>query len=122
VNASKITRSGLFKRDSSPVGTLTIQWFDPEQWGDRALDDRAGYIHAIAITRSVGGMRVGEGLLEWVVEKIAARGRRFARLDAIASNAVLCRYYERRGFRPLGTATLFDGMYTAQLFERELRA
>jgi len=111
----------LFERDRSPAGTLTIQWSDPEQWGDRALDNRAGYIHAIAISRSVGGMGVGERLLEWAVEKIAARGRRFARLDAIASNAVLCRYYERRGFASLSTVTLFGGIYTARLFERELR-
>jgi ribosomal protein S18 acetylase RimI-like enzyme len=110
----------LFERDSSPVGTLTIQWSDPEQWGERGLDDRAGYIHGIAITRSVGGMRVGEQLLQWAVETIAARGRQFARLDAIASNAVLCRYYEQRGFRPLDTAILFAGIYTVRLFEREL--
>jgi hypothetical protein len=53
-------------------------------------------------------------------EKIEAQSRRFARLDVMASNAVLCRYYEERGFRPLGTATLFGGMYTARLFERAL--
>jgi len=34
---------------------------------------------------------------------------------------VLRRYYEQRGFRPLGTTTLFGGMYTARLFERALR-
>lgn len=33
----------------------------------------------------------------------------------------LCSYYEQRGFRLLGTATLFGGMCTAaRLFEREL--
>ena len=65
-------------------------------------------------------MRVGERLLQCAVETIAARGRRFARLDAMAANAALCRYYEQRGFKPLGTTTLFGGMYTAQLFERDL--
>src|SRR5258705_13992510 len=55
----------LFRLDSTPVGTLTIQWSDPEQWGERGLDDNAGYIHGIAITRSMGGMRVGERLLQW---------------------------------------------------------
>jgi hypothetical protein len=49
-------------------------------------------------------MEVGERLLEWAVDTIAARGRLFARLDAMASNAALCRYYEERGFRPLDTA------------------
>jgi ribosomal protein S18 acetylase RimI-like enzyme len=112
----------LARRDGVPVGTLTIQWSDLEQWGERGLDGSAGYIHGVAITRSVGGKRVGERLLEWAVDAIAGRGRRFARLDAMASNAALCRYYEQRGFYSRGTATLFGGMYTAQLFERNLRA
>ena len=111
----------LARRDALAVGTVTIQWNDAETWGERGLDGHAGYIHGIAISRSVGGMRVGERLLEWAVETIAARGRQFARLDTIASNVALCRYYEERGFRPLGTATLFGAMYTARLFERELR-
>ncbi|MGA9723333.1 MAG: GNAT family N-acetyltransferase [Candidatus Binatus sp.] len=112
----------LARRDGAAVGTLTIQWSDLEQWGERGLDGSAGYIHGVAITRNVGGQRVGERLLEWAVERIAARGRRFVRLDAMASNAALCRYYEQRGFRPLGTVTLFGGMYTAQLFELNLRS
>jgi ribosomal protein S18 acetylase RimI-like enzyme len=112
----------LARRDGVPVGTLTIQWSDLEQWGERGSDGSAGYIHGIAITRSVGGKRVGERLLEWAVDTIAARGRRFARLDAMESNAALCRYYEQRGFHSRGTAKLFGGMYIAQLFERNLRS
>src|SRR6266851_2152453 len=50
----------LARRDGVPVGTLTIQWSDPEQWGERGLDGQAGYIHGIAITRALGGKRVGE--------------------------------------------------------------
>jgi ribosomal protein S18 acetylase RimI-like enzyme len=111
----------LARRDTAPAGTLTIRWADPDVWGERGLDGRAGYIHALAITRSIGGMRVGERLLEWAVETIASRDRRFARLDAMASNAALCSYYERRGFRPLGTAMLF-GNWTSRLFERDLGA
>ncbi|MFZ0887241.1 MAG: GNAT family N-acetyltransferase [Candidatus Binataceae bacterium] len=110
----------LFQRDNSPVGTLTIQWSDPDVWGECGIDGLAGYVHGMAIARTVGGMRVGERMLEWAVDTIAARGQRFARLDAIASNAQLCRYHERCGFRPLGTASLLAGNYTARLFERTL--
>jgi ribosomal protein S18 acetylase RimI-like enzyme len=113
----------LAQRDGRPVGTVTIQWSEQwGEWGARGLDGQAGYIHGIAITRSIGGMRVGERLLEWAIEQIAERGRRFARLDAMASNATLCRYYEERGFQPLETVTLFDGIYTGRLFERKLDA
>ena len=108
----------LFRLDRTPVGTLSIQWSDPEVWGERGLDGLAGYIHGMGIARSVGGQRVGQRLLEWAVETIAARGRRFARLDAMASNEPLCRYYEERGFRPLGTVVL-AGNFTTRLFEHE---
>ena len=109
----------LFRRDHSNVGTVTIQWTDPEVWGGRGSDGLAGYIHGMAITRSAGGMRVGERMLEWAVTTIGACGKRFARLDAMASNAPLCRYYEQRGFQALGTA-LLPGNFTTRLFEREL--
>lgn len=110
----------LFRLDTAPVGTLTIQWSDSDVWGERGLDGLAGYIHGMGIVRSVGGKRVGERMLEWAVETIAAKGRSFARLDAMASNEPLCRYYEARGFRPLGTA-LLAGNVAMRLFERELR-
>jgi ribosomal protein S18 acetylase RimI-like enzyme len=115
----------LFRRDAQPVATVTVQWEDTEFWGERGLDGLAGYIHGIAITRALGGKRVGEQLLKWAVERIAACGKRLARLDTVASNARLCRYYEDCGFRPLGTVTFFDeaytgGMYTAALFEKKL--
>jgi ribosomal protein S18 acetylase RimI-like enzyme len=109
----------LFQRGEVPVGTLTIQWTDADVWGERGIDGLAGYVHGMAFARSLGGMRVGERMLEWAVDTIAARGRRLARLDAMASNALLCRYYEQRGFQPRGTATLLAGIYTAKLFERQ---
>jgi len=110
----------LFQRGDVPIGTLTIQWTDADVWGERGIDGLAGYVHGMAVARSAGGMRVGERMLEWAVGTIATRGRRFARLDAMASSAVLCRYYEQRGFRSLGTATLFGGIYVGRLFEQQL--
>lgn len=68
----------LARRDRVPVATLTIQWSDPEQWGERGLDGQAGYVHGVAITRGVAGLRVGERLLEWAAETIEAHGLRFA--------------------------------------------
>ena len=55
----------LFGRDDPGVGTLTIQWSDPEVWGERGTDGLAGYIHRMAIVRSAGGGRIGERMLEW---------------------------------------------------------
>jgi ribosomal protein S18 acetylase RimI-like enzyme len=111
----------LFRRANSIVGTLTILWSDQEVWGERGIDGLAGYVHGMAITRSVSGIGMGERMLEWAMESIATHGRRFVRLDAMASNAVLCRYYEERGFQALET-TLLAGDFTTRLFERRLRS
>jgi ribosomal protein S18 acetylase RimI-like enzyme len=110
----------LFQRGNAPVGTLTIQWTDPDVCGERGIDGLAGYVHGMAVARSAGGMRIGERMLEWAVNKITVRGLPFARLDAMASNAKLCRYYEKRSFQPLETA-LLPGNFTTRLFERELQ-
>jgi ribosomal protein S18 acetylase RimI-like enzyme len=112
----------LFRLGTAPVGTLTIQWSDPDVWEERGLDGLTGYIHGMGIVRSVGGKRVGERMLEWAVETIAAKGRRFARLDAMASNGRLCRYYGERGFRAVGITPLMPRNYVARLFERNLRS
>lgn len=109
----------LARRDATLIGTVTLQWSDSEVWGERGMDGSAGYVHGIAIRRSVGGMSVGDRLLQWVVERIRERGRNVARLDAMASNRALCRYYEERGFRPLGTVML-AGNFVSRLFERQL--
>jgi acetyltransferase (GNAT) family protein len=58
-------------RDGAPVATLRLHWEDAETWGERGDDGSAGYIHAIAIKRSIADMRVGDRLLEWAVDTIA---------------------------------------------------
>lgn len=109
----------LFRLSDSTVGTLTIQWSDPEVWGERGEDGQAGYVHGMAIRRSLAGSRVGERMLEWAVATIRSHGRRCVRLDAMASNGALCGYYEQRGFRQLGTALLVEN-FTSRLFERQV--
>jgi hypothetical protein len=34
----------LFRLESAQIGTLTIQWPDPDVWGERGLDELAGPI------------------------------------------------------------------------------
>jgi GNAT superfamily N-acetyltransferase len=100
------------------IGTACIQWTDTQYWGERGNDGQAGYIHQLAIRRSVGGQGIGSDILEWAISHIGTAGRSMARLDCAASNCVLCAYYERHGFVRSGTVTL--GEFTDQLFERQL--
>ncbi len=111
----------LASLNTGSIATVTVQWSDTMVWGAKGADGLAGYIHGLAISRSVAGLGVGERMLEWAIGLVAARGRRYARLDCIASNLGLCRYYNDRGFTAMGTAMPLR-LYTCRLFERAIEA
>jgi ribosomal protein S18 acetylase RimI-like enzyme len=105
--------------DGQAVGTLCLQWADTVYWPECGDDGMAGYVHQLAIDpAAVGGRGVGAGLLAWSADRIRAAGRSRFRLDCIASNVDLCRYYERQGFRRSGTVAPYGA--TAQRWERDL--
>ena len=84
--------------DDRAVGAVSIEWADREYWGARGIDGRAGYIHMLAIHRLARGLGLGERIVRWAEQLIAARGRRFARLDCWAASTFLPAYYERLGY------------------------
>jgi len=98
------------------LGTITLQWSDKKFWGDLPLD--AGYVHKLAIKRSYGGKRLGLRLLEWAEAKARAEGKRYLRLDCLASNRSIRDYYEKAGFVHVRD-TLAPG-WKASLYEKNL--
>lgn len=64
----------LLLRDDEPVGKLTLQWDDPEMWGEQPPD--AGYVHGLCVRRAIKGLGVGEALLGWAGQRTRASGRR----------------------------------------------
>jgi GNAT superfamily N-acetyltransferase len=83
----------LASSDGRTVGTITVSWSDPAWEHDEA---DAGYVHRLAVRRSAAGL--GTGLLDWAKTHCRRRGRRFLRLDCVAANGELRRYYEGLGF------------------------
>jgi ribosomal protein S18 acetylase RimI-like enzyme len=98
------------------LGTITLQWSDKKFWGDLPLD--AGYVHKLAIKRSYGGKHLGLRLLEWAEAKARAEGKRYLRLDCLASNKAIRDYYEKAGFAHVKD-TLAPG-WRASLYEKKL--
>jgi GNAT superfamily N-acetyltransferase len=82
------------------VATITIQWADPPFWGDRPPD--SCYLHHFAVRRTLSGQRIGERVLAWAETLARQRGRGYLRLDCMAEDAKLVRYYETRGFEHVG--------------------
>jgi ribosomal protein S18 acetylase RimI-like enzyme len=98
------------------VGTITLQWSDEKFWGDLPPD--SGYVHKLAIKRSYGGKRLGLRMLQWAEAKARVEGKRYLRLDCLASNKTIRDYYEKAGFVHVRD-TLAPG-WRASLYEKNL--
>jgi len=91
-----IAVDGLFLvwRGTTPVATFSLLEHDPKFWpgaGDEAL-----YLHRFAVRRSAAG--VGAHAVMWCLDEARRRDRSFVRLDCLADNPGIRRYYERFGF------------------------
>jgi len=94
-------RTWLVEIDGAPVATFALEWED-DFWPD--ADDDAGYLHRLAVRPGHPGL--GARVLHWVADYVRAHGRAFLRLDCVASNPALCRYYAEAGFSERGTVTV----------------
>jgi GNAT superfamily N-acetyltransferase len=91
----------LVERDSSgAVATVTLQWTDVPFWGERPPD--SCYLHHFAVRRTVAGQGIGVQVLAWAEELARGRGRTFLRLDCMAADSKLVRYYAAHGFDHVG--------------------
>lgn len=97
------------------IGTVAFYWEDPGIWGDMGKDGLAGYIHGLAVLRKYAGKNIGRALLNWAMEEIKSR-KPLVRLDCMAANPRLCRYYEDVGFSCCGQKTFPNG-WKSNLYE-----
>jgi len=79
------------------VGTVQLAAADPI-WDDRP--GPAGYVHRLAVRREAAGL--GRVLVEWASAESSRHGGAFLRLDCVAHNPGLRRYYENLGFAHAG--------------------
>lgn len=86
------------------AATATVDADDP-LWRDRP--GRAHCVHRIAVRRGYAGL--GSRILSWVADRARAEGCEFVRLDCVADNAALVRYYLTQGFVPRGMEAVSGG-------------
>jgi ribosomal protein S18 acetylase RimI-like enzyme len=86
--------------DDVAVATLSLMWTDHASWGEVA--DDAGYVHRLAVSARHRGGSLGPRLLDWAQAETTRTGRDLLRLDCLAGNARLRRWYEALGFRHQG--------------------
>jgi ribosomal protein S18 acetylase RimI-like enzyme len=74
------------------VSTLSLTWSDEVFWGSD--DSQAGYVHRLAVSSERRGVGLGRRLLDWAQTEVDRADRDHLRLDCLASNAALRKWYE----------------------------
>ena len=102
------------------VATLVFQWEDRRAWGEQP--PVAGYVHLLAVRKDRPLKGLGEILLAWAADRTRENGRGLIRLDCLATNDGLVRYYEGIGFRRVRVAPhpVPGETRGVQLFEKEV--
>ena len=103
--------------DQRPIGVFRLRWEDA-YWATAA--GTAGYLHSFALCTDACGYGIGEQILGWIGDYVRSRQCRYLRLDCIASNVRLRRYYEELDFIYCGQVV--DGDYTLALYQLPLSA
>ena len=70
-------------------------------WADRP-ESSALYLSKLVVARDHAGAGLGERILADVERIARERGADWLRLDCVASNELLARYYQRQGYYPRG--------------------
>jgi hypothetical protein len=94
----------LVWRGGTPVATFSLLERDTMYWP--AARDEALYLHRFAVRRAAAG--AGRHAVEWCLREARRRDRRYVRLDCLAENRGIRRYYERFGFAAVDE-TVIDG-------------
>jgi GNAT superfamily N-acetyltransferase len=101
-----IARGEIFvaRSGSRLAALLSLVDEDLEIWG--ASDGTALYLHKLTVARASASEGLGRRLLDWVADEARRRGRLRVRLDCVASNTFLRRYYAAAGFAECGEVDL----------------
>ena len=102
--------------DQRIIGVFRLRWED-DYWMTAA--GKAGYVHSFALCDDACGYGIGEQILGWIGDYLREHQCDYLRLDCIAANARLRRYYEDQGF--LYREQVVDGDYTLALYELPLQ-
>ena len=98
----------LLWRGADAVATFSLLERDSLFWPDAG--DEALYLHRFAVRRAAAG--AGRHAVEWCLHEARRRGRLFVRLDCLAENPGIRRYYERFGFTAVNERVINGIRYT----------
>jgi GNAT superfamily N-acetyltransferase len=97
-----------WKAGATPLATVTLLPQRPDYYPAGVWDDGmpAWYVCRFTVKRTLAGRGVGENLLRQLEIDAAGSGLQALRLDVVAANPFLERYYLARGFKDCGTVEI----------------
>lgn len=113
-------------KDKELIGTFAL-WdkqtnWDIDLWGEDS-NHNYYYLHRIAVDRNSKEKNKGSNLIEGAKSTAVENNKRGIRLDCIASNDYLNKFYKLNGFRFVKTITDYDngeGLQDYNLYEMEV--
>ncbi|GAA4273040.1 GNAT family N-acetyltransferase [Aquimarina gracilis] len=101
---------------SESLGMVRILNEDVLYWGKQ--NERAKYIHSLVVKVEYNGKGVGAQVIREIENNAKKDDYKYLRLDADSKNPKLCHYYEKLGFKKVGTKEL--PLSVNNLYEKEL--
>jgi GNAT superfamily N-acetyltransferase len=107
-----IAHRGLYLiwQGARAIGTFSLLESDPIYWPDGG--DAAMYLHRFAVSRAAAGAGAGRFAVAWCLGETRRRGRSHVRLDCLADNPGILRYYERLGFTAVDEVVITGTRYS----------
>jgi GNAT superfamily N-acetyltransferase len=102
----------LAECNGEAAGTVKFQLEDLVFWPD-VLREESAFIHRLAVKRNFAGGHVSSALLQWAVERTRSLGRRYLRLDCVASRPRLRAIYDVLDFGITATNKLGHILFPA---------
>jgi GNAT superfamily N-acetyltransferase len=109
----------VLELDSRIVGCYRLQWRDATYWPNDAT--AAGYLHRLCVASDYAGRGLGRVMLDDFEQRVRQRRVGRARLDCVADNLRLVRYYLASGYAHVDTVHVRPS-YASARFEKRLKA
>lgn len=98
------------------LGMVRILNEDLLYWGKQ--NEKAKYIHSLVVKEKYNGKGLGIKIIQKIELKAKEDNYKYLRLDADSKNLKLCNYYEKIGFKKVGTKEL--PLSVNNLYEKQL--
>ena len=103
--------------DNKNLGMVRILNEDVLYWGKQ--EHKATYIHSLVVREKYNGKGLGTRIIQEIETQAKRNNCKYLRLDADSKNPKLCHYYEKLGFKQVGTKKLPLSVYN--LYQKELK-